>query len=304
MFKEMDRRKFLKSSAVFPVVAAASLSIKGDKSYSQTKIRRVGSPSLKVSCCSYSYRQYLSKGKWTLDDFLETCARLGFDGVELTSYYFPNYPNRPDYEYLCYIKQKAFLLGLDISGTAARNNFCNPDEKRRKEDVEHVKMWIECGAMFGAPEIRIFGGNGIPKGHTEEEVTEWVAECLKECADHGAKYGVMAALENHGGFPEKAEQVLRVLKMVDSDWAGANLDTGNFRSSDDPYKDIEEVAPYTITCHVKVSLRKGEIADMGRIVDILKKAGYRGYLPIEYEEKEDPITGVPKFLNEIKEAIG
>ena len=303
MFKEVNRRKFLKSFAVLPVIAAAGLGIKGNKSYSQTRISRVGEPSLKISCCAYSYRQYLTKGEWTLDDFLETSAKLGFDGVEMTSYYFPNYPDKPDDEYLYHIKQKAFLLGLDISGTAARNNFCNPDENGRKADVEHVKMWMECGAKLGAPEIRIFGGNGIPDGHTEEEVTEWVAECVKECADFGAKCGVMPALENHGGFPEKAEQALRVLRMVDSDWAGANLDTCNFRS-DDPYEEIEKVAPYAITCHVKVSVGKGENADMGRIVDILKKAGYRGYLPIEYEEREDPITGVPKFLSEIRKAIG
>jgi sugar phosphate isomerase/epimerase len=303
MLKEVNRREFLKSSAILPTIAVAGMSIVGDKTFSQKKMERIGGSSLKVSCCAYSFRDYLTKGKMNLEGFLELCANLGFDGVEVTSYYFPGYPNRPDDAYIYKLKKKAMLLGLDVSGTSASNDFCNPDKARRAKDIENVKMWVECGSKLGAPEIRVFGGNGIPKEHTEEEVTEWVAEALKECADYGEKYGVMIALENHGGFPDKAEQVLRLLKMVNSEWIGANLDTGGFGRSEAPYKEIATVAPYAITCHVKVNIGK-EPVDMNRVVKILRDANYRGYLPIEYEEKEDPMTGVPAFLKEIKKAIG
>jgi len=302
MNNEINRRNFLKKSAVIPVIAASGVSLNTKKSYSQTKIKRIGNPSIKVSCCAYSYRRYLTNGEMTLDDFLDLAAGLDFDGVELTSYYFPNYPDKPDDEYIYHLKRKAFLLGLDISGSAARNNFTNPDKSKRKADIEHVKMWIECASKLGAPAIRIFGGNGIPEGHTEEEATEWVAECVEECAEFGRKYGVIAALENHGGFPETSEQVMRILRKVNSDWLGVNLDTNGFKVGE-PYEQIAEVAPYAVTCHLKPSIR-GEKVDINKIISILRNAGYRGYIPIEFSGKDDPKTGVPKLLDEIRKALG
>jgi hypothetical protein len=44
---------------------------------------------MRISCCAYSYRQALQSGDMTLPDFLQTCQEIGFDGVELTAYYFP-----------------------------------------------------------------------------------------------------------------------------------------------------------------------------------------------------------------------
>jgi hypothetical protein len=55
--------------------------------------------------------------------------------VDLTGYYFPDYPNVPADDYIYALKRKAFLLGLDISGTGVRNDFANPDENKRKEDI-------------------------------------------------------------------------------------------------------------------------------------------------------------------------
>lgn len=303
MLKEINRRNFLKGSAVLPVIATSGIFPKGNKVYAQTKIQRIGEPRIKTSICAYSFRKYLTKGEKNLDDFLEYVAKLGFDGVELTFYYFPNYPERCTDEYLYHIKRKAFLLGIDINGTAVGNNFCEPDESKRAVEIERVKTWIECASKLGAPEMRVFGGRGIPEGYTENDVDRWVSEALKECCEQGSKYGVILALENHGGFPEKVEQVLRILRMVDSKWIAANLDTGNFRS-DDPYKDIAAVAPYAITCHVKVKVSRNEEVDMNRVVSILRNANYSGYLPIEYEEKEDPMKGVPRFLDKIKRALG
>ena len=304
MSDTIDRRKFLKRSVVLPVIAAAGMNITKSKTYAQSKINRAGGPSLKTSCCGYSYRKYLSKGEWTYDDFLETVAKLGFDGAELTAYYFENYPEKPSDKYLYHLKKKAFLLGLDINGSSCGNNFVKADKSERKEQIEYVKRFVECSNKLGAPEMRVFGGSRIPDGYSEKDAINWIVECMKECADYAGKYGVILALENHGGIPDKGETVLEILKKVNSEWLAGNLDTGNFGQTGDPYKHIEMVAPYTITCHVKVSVSRGEELDAKRVVDILRKVNYRGYLPIEYEEKEDPITGVPKFLKKIEAAIG
>ena len=43
---------------------------------------------------------------------------------------------------------------------------------------------------------------------------------------------------------------------------------------------------------------------MERLVGILKKANYRGYVVLEYEAKEDPFTAVPRHLKELRQLIG
>ncbi len=305
MKKGINRRNFLKSSMIISAITSAAISVKDVKSYSQTKIKRVGGPSIKISCNAYSYNRYLREGEMTLDDLFELCAKLGFDAVDPTGYYFPNYPDVPDDEYIYHIKRKAFLLGLDISGTGVRNDFTNPDKSKRKADVELVKRWMECASKLGAPVIRIFGGRGIQDGYTEEEVTEWVVEGIKECADYGKKCGVMAAIQNHDDFFKTADQILKVLRMVDSDWVGLMVDTGSFKSAD-PYKEIAKTAPYAVTWQIKeiitIKGRKEKI-NLNKIINILRNINYRGYIPIEHVGEGDPKIIVPRFLKEVREAL-
>lgn len=300
MSNEINRRRFLKGSAAFPVIAAAGLGLVSNDSYGQRKVKRIGEARLKTSMCAYSMRKYFGEGKMNIDDFIEYAAKLGLDGVELTFYYFPNYPEPSSNKYLYHVKKKAFLSGLEINGTAVGNDFCVADKDKLAQEIKRVKTWTECTSKLGAPEMRVFGGR-VPAGDTEEDSVKRTVEAFKECCEHASKYGVVLALENHGGICTTAEQVLNIIKKVNSEWMGANLDTGNFRS-DEPYKEIEMVAPYAVTCHVKVSV-KGKEVDMNRVVKILRDANYSGYLAIEYEEKEDPMTGVPKFLSKIREAL-
>ena len=267
-------------------------------------ISRKGASEIKVGCCAYSYRQYLKGDKppMTLEDFLETAAEIGCDGVELTSYYFP-----PDagIGYINELKRRAFLLGLDVCGTAVGNRFTFPPGPERDAQIALVKKWTDHAAEMGAPCMRIFAGRA-PEGIAEEEAVRWVIECIEGCTDLAAQRGVVLALENHGGVTSTAEQVLSIVQAVKSDWVGINLDTGNFRT-EDPYADIAKVAPYSVTTHFKVGVQPagGETqeADINRIVGILRDVGYRGYLTLEYEAAEDAKTGVPRAISALREAV-
>jgi sugar phosphate isomerase/epimerase len=256
-------------------------------------------PRLKLSCAAYSYRQFLEKEKaMTLDGFIERCARMGLDGTELTSYYFP----RTDAEYLNHLKRKAFLLGLDVSGTAIANDFCRRPGPERDKDLRHVKDWIGHAARLGAMTIRVFSG-GVPAGDTEEAARARAIEGLKESCEHAAKEGVILALENHGGLSATSEGILAICRGVDSPWFGVNLDTGNF-NTDDPYRDLELVAPYAVTVQVKTEVtargQKKVEADLPRILGILRAVNYRGYVALEYEAAEDPMTAVPRYVEKLK----
>ena len=254
---------------------------------------------MRVGCAAYSYRDYLRAGKMSLGDFLKKGVELGLDGVELTSYFFPS----TDDAYLYSLKRQAYLLGLDVPAAAVGNNFCLEDARARAKQVALVKEWVDISVKLGTPCLRVFGGP-IPKGHTEEEAFGWTAACLQECVAYAEPKGILLALENHGGITATADQVLNLIKAVDSEWLRVNLDTGNYRG--DPYEEIARTAPYAATAHAKTELPAAEgkeAADVERIVRILDKAGYKGYLSIEYEAAADPMTAVPKFVAQLKRAV-
>ncbi len=261
---------------------------------------------LKLSIAAYSYRQYLTSKPPQMDlfDFVDQAADLALDGVEPTSYYFPR-DVTPDY--LNRLKLHAFKLGLDISGTAVGNNFCLPPGPRRDDEIENVRRWIDRASELDAPVIRIFAGN-VPKGATEEQAVGWAIDGMKAVLPHAASKGIVLALENHGGITGTPEQILKLIKAIDSPNFGINLDTGNFRG-DDPYSQIEQLAPYAFNVQVKTEIhrtgrRAPEEANLSRLVNILRGAKYSGYIVLEYEATEDPMKAIPKAIKMLRQLIG
>jgi len=269
-------------------------------------IVRTGKPRLKLSLAAYSFRQWLDlkkkpKPEMTLADFIDFSAAQDIDAVELTEYYFPE--TSP--EYLAALKFQSTRLGLDISGTAISNDFCVLDDDKRKAAVAKVKAWVEHTSRLGGKTIRIFAGN-VPKGDSEDKARARVVAAIEESCDYAAKYGIFLALENHGGITSTAEQVLAIVKAVRHDHFGLNLDTGNFHTAD-PYGDLEKIAPYGVVVQVKTEVApagKTQDADLSRVVEILRKANYRGYVALEYEAKEDAKVAVPRHLATLRKLFG
>ena len=252
-----------------------------------------------VGCCAYSYRQYLTKGEMTLEQFLDIGVQMDLDGVELTSYYFPDTETATLYD----VKRMALRRGLEVSGAAVGNNFCQADPAKRAEQVQMVKDWIRHSVSLGAPLLRVFAG-GVPEGSTDDEAREWTIASLQECAEVAAEEGVMLALENHGGITATVEQVEGLIAGVGSDWVAVNLDTGNYRT--DPYGSITRTVPLAITAHVKTEVpgpNGKEDVDIESVINALNAGGYRGYLSIEYEAAEDPMTAVPRFVETLQRLV-
>ncbi len=294
-----SRREFLRRGAM-AAAATTAAAFSPRRAAAIEPIVRKGGSQLKLSCCAYSYRQFLSgKNKtMTLDDFIEIGAEIDLDAVELTAYY---YPAEITPEYLTHLKRKAYLLGLDIPKTAVGNHFCNPPGAARDTNVAQIKQWVDYTASLGATCIRVFGGN-VPKGVSLEQAQKWTIECAGECCEYSGKRGVFLAMENHGGITSSAKEMLPIVQGVKSEWFGVNLDTGNFRTAD-PYADIATMAPYAVTTHVKTNVGGGP-ADFKRIIKIIRSVGYRGYLSLEYEAKEDPRTAVPKTIKVLRDLVG
>lgn len=282
---------------------AASVALSGTAGAIEP-IDRNGKPRLKLSLAAYSFRQWLDlkkkpKPEWTYADFIDFAAAQDIEAVELTAYYFAE--TTP--HYLAGLKSRCTRLGLDVSGTAVGNNFCDP--AKLKAEMTSVKEWIERTSFLGGKTMRIFAGN-VPKGDTEEKARERCIAAIEEACDHAAKYGIYLALENHGGIVSTADQILSIVKAVRKDNFGVNLDTGNFHTAD-PYGDLERVAPYAIVSQLKTEVApsgKAQEADLQRLTEIYRKANFRGYVALEYEAKEDAKTAVPRALAALKKLFG
>ncbi|MFC1637121.1 sugar phosphate isomerase/epimerase family protein, partial [Planctomycetota bacterium] len=248
MKRQMSRRDFL---ARVPLVTTGSLmAVLGEQKASATEpIQRRHGSKYKFTLAAYSYRGLLTgnQPEYTLEDFVNDCAKFGLEGTEPTSYYFPQPVTN---EYLCDLKAHAFKLGLAISSTAVGNNFSRSVSSERKREIAQVKKWIDHAYTLGAPIVRIFSGN-VNKQQTPEETHRLVVEAIEECCQHAAQKGVFLGLENHGGLTSTADGMLSIIRDVKSPWFGAWMDTGNFHG-EDVYGELEKIAPYTLHVQVKV----------------------------------------------------
>ena len=260
-------------------------------------IRRTGGPSVKAGCCAYTYRDYLAGAQspsMTMEDFLNRMADVGIPGVEATSYYFPDPLTYAD---IRRIARRAFVLGIDIAGTAIGNSFTQPPGEGRERQIALVRKWIDHAMDMGAPCARVFAG-AAPPGVSDDVARGWVVECLETCLEYAADRGVVLALENHGGVVARPEGVLAILKHFDTPWLGVQLDTGNFPGAD-PYGDLARCAPYAVAAHLKIEVQRDgvtEPTDLAQIVELLRAVAYRGYVHLEYEGREDPVVAAPRIL--------
>ncbi len=333
-----NRRDFLKATAL----AAATASFARPALAADPIARQYG-PKMRLSLAAYSFRsssdnpdglktnpsaEEHASAKMTLDSFIDYCASIGLDGTELTGYYFPafvqNTPiRRPPADlasedpaarqarvdaatdYLNGLKNHAFRLGLDVSGTAIGNDFCVPEGPGWAAQINLCKDWIDRAEQMGAPVIRIFAGK-VPEGESEASAINRCAAAIDECLKYAARRGVFLALENHGGITATPAQMLKIIEAVKpSPWFGVNFDSGNFQT-DDPYRDLALIAPYAVNAQIKVSIRpngKREAADFARIVEILQAANYRGYLVLEYEEPGDAASEIPKHIDQLRKIL-
>ena len=304
-----SRRTFLGLGAVS---AAGNLALTGSLASAGVSSPKSAAPSgMKLSLAAYSFNrlfarrgtpQQIESAEMTLEKFIRYCAEQGLGATELTGYYFPQQVTT---EYLLSLRRKTHRLGLDISGTAIGNDFCVAPGEARDRQLQECRDWIDYAAVMGAPVIRIFAGK-VPKGESEKVALKRCIEGIRQSLAYAATRGVFLALENHGGITATPDQMMRIIDGVgDHPWFGVNFDSGNFRT-DDPYRDLARIAPLAINAQIKVSIQDAERnrqeADLSRVIGILREAEYRGYVTLEFEEK-NPFDEIPRYLDKLRDLI-
>jgi sugar phosphate isomerase/epimerase len=294
-----SRRSFLTGSAaaaVAAIVPAPALAI--------DPVKRAGPARLRIGLAAYSMRQYLQARPGTpramdLLGFVDWAATLDTDAVELTSYFFPETVTRA---YLNDLKRRCHVNGLDVSGGAIRNNFTLPPGPELEKWFSHLDMWLDHYAALGAPVIRVFAGVP-PRDVSEEQGIQNAIGNLRRACEMAATRGVILGLENHD-YLTHVDRMLPIVKAVDSPWFGVNLDSGNVDRAD-IYTELGKIVPFALNVQLKVEAgpEPKVRTDVPRMVKLLRDAGYRGYVVLEYESKPDPYDAVPAHLAELRAAL-
>jgi sugar phosphate isomerase/epimerase len=273
MSAAFHRRKFLTS--VMGIPAAGMLVSANAKEEYKKKINATG---LKTSLNAYSFNKSLTDGSMSIDELIGFCSATGFDGVDITAYYFKGYPEIPPDDYLFDIKRKAFKAGLEITGTGVRNDFTIADKAKREGEVQLVKNWIEAASKIGAAVLRIFSGTQKNEGIPREQVTEWMLRDIQTCVDHGKQHGVIIGMQNHNDFIQTADQIISIVETINSPWFGIILDIGSYRINE-PFAEIEKSIRHAVNWQVKEKMfingREAD-TDLNKLIGMIKASGYRG----------------------------
>lgn len=310
----MNRRKFIVTST------AASASAIVSTSAAETSEAATEAPSRanRMGVSSYSFWGFNREDLRPIDICIEHAARMGFEGFEILQRQLAS----TDRAELMKIKRRALLLGMNLIGYSTHQGFLSPSAEVRKKQIAHTVDCLEQAYQLGIPTMRVNSGTwgtsgsfnelmanrGEEKpveGYDEEDAYGWVIDAYRELVVEAGKRGVVMGLENHWGLGRTPEGVKRVVDAVDSPWLRVTLDTGNFL--EDPYDRLAMLAPDTVLLQAKTYYGGGVWytldLDYDRIAAIMRRAGYQGYVSLEFEGREDPLTAIPKSLEMLRKAF-
>jgi sugar phosphate isomerase/epimerase len=250
---------------------------------------------------SESFAPALAAGTLTLEDVLRVAAEeLGLEAVELEDAHVgPPTPAR-----LAAVRAAADRHGLEIVNLALMNDFGRADPARRAAETARTLAWMPASRRLGTRFLRTFAG--WPEGDRAERWPAMVT-ALREVAAGAEREGVRLVLENHdhGGFVQRADDVLAILEAVGSPALGLLLDTGNYVDGLDSIRRTAHLA-----WHVHAKFRRvgpdgrDTVVDHAAVLGELARAGYRGCLSVEYEGEEPGHSAVPRALGHLRALLG
>ena len=271
-----------------------------------------------IAVSTYSYWRYRRDTKLSIEECIDLAAETGFDAVEILH----KQMNSEEPGYLQLLKRRAFTHGLALCGLSIHQDFVEPDRAERQKNIAHTIHCIELAYQLGIPTIRVNTGRwgtskdfnvlmqnrGIEpplEGYTDDDAYPWVIESLEACLPVAQKCGVVLGLENHWGLGLTPEGVLRIVNAVNNPWLQVTADTGNFL--EDPYNRLAKLAPKTVFIQAKTYFGGGTWytldLDYPRIGKLFRDVGYRGYVSLEFEGREEHQTAIPKSLQLLRNAF-
>ncbi len=275
---------------------------------------------MQKAICHYSFHRRWNLEKWTVDRLAEEVKHLGVEGVDFHIGYLGPSTGAPKL-----IKQALSKHGLILSGLSMSNDFNQEDSGQFKFQVETVKEWLAVAAEIEAPVSRIFGGH-IPADKRTDEAAratgrQRILDALTEVVREAEKFGVVLALENHGGLPCTGEEQVDVIETIKSPYLKATIDVGNYMAGgQEGHIATQIAAKHCAYVHFKDYLKvpdasmpwgwnikacivgEGDV-DHRACLEALAAGGYDGFIALEYEGDEDETIGVPKSVEFMKQLM-
>jgi len=254
---------------------------------------------LRAGLVAYSYRKQFTAQSMSYEDLIRKVADWGLDGLDCTVYWFPNTSD----PYLASLRKLAFKNGVQIYNAGVRVRLAQPTVELQQAEVEQIKKWVDVADRLGASHVRVFGG-AIPPEATEQQAIGWAVEVLKRGAEYAGTKGITLGVEDDGGLTTAARPTIEIVKQTGSPWAGINADSGNLRA--DGYSQFDSMLPYATSVHLKVDIAtadgKKEPADWSRLLGMIGKAGYKGFVGLEYEG-DNAEAEVPRFVATLRTLV-
>ena len=277
---------------------------------------------MKLSVSSYSFHSAIRAGVISQFDTVAKAKELGINTIEFIDL-VPAYGKAPTLEeqkeMAKRLHEEADRLGMTINAyTIAANLFCEGDAA--KAEIARLAGQLEVAKLLGATVMRHdvcykTGTEGISRSF--DMMLPTMAKNIRAVADYGKELGIRTCTENHGYIAQDSDRVERLFNTVCHDNYGILVDIGNFACADeDSAIAVSRLAPYAVHVHAKdfikhpfsehfnggfstrgcnrlegCAIGEGDIP-VAQCLAILERAGYNGYVTIEYEGGKDCFEGI------------
>jgi sugar phosphate isomerase/epimerase len=300
---EENRREFLKKLAITTVGITGFFDFA--KAFTLTE-----NDYFKISLAQWSLHQSLFGGKLSNLDFPEKAKKdFDIDIVEYVSVFFNK--KEGDKSYLNQLKQRTDDLGVfnHLIMVDGEGDLGNTNEKERQTAVENHYKWVETAKLLGCKSIRV---NASGSG-SKEDVALAAVDGLGKLTAFGKAHDINIIIENHGGYSSDGKWLSGVVREVGSAYCGTLPDFGNFKISAtqeyDKYQGVKDLMPFAKGISAKTFAFDKEgnetTIDYNRMFEIIKTAGWRGIVGIEYEgaglSEDAGIRATKRLLEKIKQ---
>ena len=291
---------------------------------------------MKLSVSSYSFRQYIKAGKMTQLDVVAKAKEMGFDGIDYTDLIpFEGAGHEDRMAYAKEIRRVAEEAGIEIVAYTIGANLYQGSEEADAKEVERLMRELDVANALGAKLMRhdVCRSEQMD-GHVVsfERMLPTIAANARKVTEYAATLGIRTCSENHGFVAQDSDRVAALYNAVGHENYGLLIDIGNFACVDeDSVHAVSRLAPYAFHVHAKdfrvrpfaqkptpaascittrgcnylyaCAIGEGDIP-VAQCVAILKRAGYDGYMTVEYEGVEDCGAGIARGLVNLKHYIG
>ena len=237
--------------------------------------------------------------------FAEKAKNWGFKGLEYVSQLYreeleaDNYSDEVMQNFIDKNNAEAKKHGLTnvLIMIDGEGDLSTTDEEERAKAIKNHHKWVDAAAAMGCHSIRV-NLDGTMEQKPWEETS---VKSLTQLSTYAKEKNINIIVENHGGPSSEASWLASVMEKVNMDNCGTLPDFGNFcvkRENGSYYssKCIEEYDKYKGTAEM-MPFAKGVSAksydfdkngnetkiDFERMMQIVKEAGYTGFVGVEYE---------------------